>query len=88
MESLIVIALNVLFVWLAYKFAEDRGRNGVVYAIAALFFSWLVLVLLALLGNTSEKALADREEEEEASSARGFCKLYCTELLAELKPKQ
>lgn len=86
MEDLIVIALYAFFIWWSYKLAEDRGRNGVGYAVAAILFSWLVPVFLFIIGNTAEKALSEEEinkfEEEEAREKMK------QELLAELKANQ
>lgn len=62
---IIFIALYIWMVCATYEFAERRGRNGVGYAIGALFFTPLFMwIILLLLGETDEHRKARIIEEE------------------------
>lgn len=48
MELLLTVAFWALFVYLIYKWAESKGRNATVWAVAAALISPLIVAIIFL----------------------------------------
>jgi putative effector of murein hydrolase len=56
MELLLTVAFWALFVYLIYKWAESKGRNATLWAVAAALISPLIVgIILLFVPKTIEK---------------------------------
>lgn len=70
MDIFLVIFFVVLFTFISYKMAENRGRNGVGYALVGLLTSPVVIwVILLVIGDTEEK----RKEKADFKAFKENC---------------
>ena len=53
-ELLIILILEVGFIWLVAWLAAKKGYSAVVWGILAFFFSWIALVIVLVLPNRFE----------------------------------
>ena len=62
--EILVVAMWALFGWLAYTMAEKRGRNPVGWCIAGVLFGIFAIIILALVGDTTEKIIKKSKQSQ------------------------
>ena len=66
MELLLTIAIWALFVYLVYKWAESKGRNATLWAVAAALISPLIVaIILLFVPKTLEKQAEEAKRLKE-----------------------